>query len=260
VTTVEYDLDGHVAVIRFNRPEALNAMSTAMRAEFLEAFSRFTGDDEARVAILTGAGRAFCAGRDLKGSTAMASIERDDGKPPAAMYSSALNILGMPDTDKPIVAAVNGYAMGLGWYMVLDCDIRIAAVGAEFGMTEVPTGVLGPYFLSAVEGITWPIAAELALVGERVQADRLYELGVLNAVVPGDQLMAEARRWADKLAALPPLHVRRTKALMREMRRFPDADVLAREVAARQFLGELDDTREAVTAWQEKRPPVYRGR
>jgi E-phenylitaconyl-CoA hydratase len=259
MSLVEFELEDHIAVIRFNRPEKLNAMSPEMRNEFIAAFRRFTEADDAWVAILTGTGRGFCAGRDLRSEMALGRVRRDSSKPPP-MYSSESNILGMPDTDKPLVAAVNGFAMGLGWYMVLDCDIRIAAAGAEFGMTEVPTGVLGPYWLSGAESLPWAIAAELALVGERVRAERLLTLGLLNAVVPADQLMDEARRWAKKIADLPPMHVRRTKALMREMRRLPGPDVVAKEREEREYLGDLQDTVEAVTAWQEKRPAQYSGR
>lgn len=259
MSSVEYEQTGRIAVIRFNRPEKLNAMSPDMREEFLDVFRRFDESEDAWVGIITGSGRGFCAGRDLKSDMAFGSIKSDDDDEPPVMYSNESNILGMPSTDKPLVAAVNGFAMGLGWYMALDCDIRIAASGAEFGMTEVPTGLLGPYFLSAVESLPWPIAAELALIGDRVPAERLYQLGLLNAVVPGDELMDEAFRWAGRLAALPPMHVRKTKALMREMRRFPDERVLAAEQQAREYLGDLRDTHEAVTAWQEKRAPEYTG-
>ena len=258
MSLVEFELKDHIAVITFNRPEKLNAMSPEMMEEFHDTFRRFIEDDDAWVGVLTGSGRGFCAGRDLRGASAFGGVRGPSKQPPRPMYEGR-SCLGIEPTDKPLVAAVNGFAMGLGWYIVLDCDIRVAAAGVEFGMSEVPTGVLGPYFLSGLESMPWPIAAELTLIGERVKAERLLGLGLLNAVVPGDQLLDEAMRWAKKLVALPPMHVRQTKALMREMRRFPDQGVLLQERAAREYLGELDDTHEAVIAWQEKRTPHYTG-
>jgi enoyl-CoA hydratase/carnithine racemase len=127
-------------------------------------------------------------------------------------------------------------------------------------MTEVPTGALGPYWLSGTEMLPWPLAAEFALIGGRVRADRLLSLGLLNAVVPAEELMDEAHRWAQKLAALPPMHVRRTKALMLRMRSMPSQEILGLEREAREYLMQLDDSEEAVLAWNERRSPRYQGR
>jgi enoyl-CoA hydratase/carnithine racemase len=255
---VSYEQDGHIAVIRLNRPERLNAMSAEMRTEFIAALKTFVDSDSARVAILTGTGRSFCAGRDMKSQAE--GYSQGDGKMRPLTYTSEYNLFGMSDTDKPIIAAVNGFAIGLGWYMVLDCDIRIAAAGAEFGMTEVPTGALGPYWLAAADVIPWPVAAEFALIGERVPAERLLSLNLLNAVVPPEQLMDEAMRWAGKIAALPPQHVQKTKALMRQMRLIPDQNMLQQERETRFFLADLEDSKEAVLAWNERRAPRYTGR
>jgi enoyl-CoA hydratase/carnithine racemase len=255
---VNYEQDDHIAVITLNRPERLNAMSNEMKTELVAALRKFIDDDSAWVAVLTGTGRGFCAGRDLKSQAA--GISQGDGKMRPLTYDSTYNMFGMTDTDKPIVAAVNGFAIGLGWYMMLDCDIRIAGAGVEFGMTEVPTGALGPYWLAGADGIPWPVAAELAIIGERVPAERLLALNLLNAVVPGEQLMEEAMRWARKLAALPPQHVRQTKALMRQMRALPDAKMFEAERQARLELMELQDSAEAVLAWNERRTPRYTGR
>ena len=126
-------------------------------------------------------------------------------------------------------------------------------------MAEVPTGVLGPYWFALAEMVPWPVAAELALLGDRVAAERLLPLGLLNAVVPAEELMAEAHRWAERFVALPPAHVQRTKALMTAMRVLPDRDMLARELETRRILSELDDSREAVEAWAERRAPRYTG-
>jgi 2-(1,2-epoxy-1,2-dihydrophenyl)acetyl-CoA isomerase len=258
MSLVNYEQDDHISVITLNRPERLNAMSPEMKVEFLDAMKTFKETDSARVAILTGAGRSFCAGRDLKSQAE--GYAQGDGKMVPLTYTSEYNLFGMPDTDKPIVAAVNGFAMGLGWYMMLDCDIRIAAAGAQFAMSEVPTGALGPYWLGGTDIMPWPVAAEIALIGDRIPAERLLSLNLLNAVVPPEQLMDEAMRWAKKIAALPPQHVQQTKKLMRQMRSLPDQEMLQKEREARLFLGGREDSKEAVLAWTERRPAQYTGR
>jgi E-phenylitaconyl-CoA hydratase len=257
VSLVEYSLADHVVVIRLNRPERLNAMSPAMGAELVDAFRRFNADDNAWVGILTGTGRAFCAGRDMKEQAE--GFAGDGGKVLGREYTSERNMFTLSDTDKPLIAAVNGFAIGQGWYMTVGCDIRVAASGAEFAMAEVPTGVLGPYWLANVEMLPWPIAVEFAVLGERVSAERLLACGVLNAVVPEPELMDEARRWAEKFVRLPPRHVQATKALMLATRNLPGPDIQAREREIRDELAELADSKEAVLAWMQKRPPVFRG-
>lgn len=249
---VEYEIDNHIATIRLNRPQRLNAMSRDLSAELRAAFAGFVADDDAWVAILTGTGRAFCAGRDLK-------AQAEGGPPPNPTYTSEWNIFGVPDTDKPLIAAVNGFAIGAGWYMAAGCDIRVAAESAVFAMGEIPTGVLGPYWFPGAEVLPWALAAEFTLLGEHIPAERLLRLGLVNEVVPDHQLMDAAKSWAHKFVALPPLHVRRTKALMAAMRQTPTPDMIEREMKARQFLNALDDTREAAAAFAEKRPPIFKG-
>jgi enoyl-CoA hydratase/carnithine racemase len=258
MSLVNYEQDEHVVTIELNRPERLNAMSAEMKDEFLAAMKTFEETDSARVAILTGSGRSFCAGRDLKSQAE--GYAKGDGKMVPLNYNPEYNLFGMPDTNKPIVAAVNGFAMGLGWYMVLDCDIRVAAAGAQFAMSEVPTGALGPYWLAGTDIMPWPVAAEIAMIGDRLPAERLLSLNLLNAVVPAEELMDEAMRWARKIAALPPQHVQQTKKLMRQMRSMPDQDMARQETEARLFLGPREDSKEAVLAWTERRPAHYTGR
>jgi enoyl-CoA hydratase/carnithine racemase len=250
---VEYHLEDRIAVIRMNRPERLNALGPEMGAELRAALKKFKEDDGAWVAILTGTGRGFCAGRDVKAQAA-------GGPPPRPVYTEDWNIFGVPDTDKPMVAAVNGFAIGAGWYMTAGCDVRVAAESAKFGMGEVPTGVLGPYWFSVAEVLPWAIGSEVTLLGENIPAQRLLQLGLLNEVVPDDQLMDAAMRWAHKFLNLPPQHVRKTKALMASMRRIPDAKLIEAETAARAFLNELDDTREAAQAFADRRLAKFTGR
>ena len=250
---IDYSVSERVAVIRMNRPERLNALSPEMFDELRSAFRQFVRDDDAWVGILTGTGRGFSAGRDLK-------AQAETGNAPEPKYTSEWNIFGVPDTDKPLIAAVNGYAIGAGWYMTAGCDIRVAAESARFSMGEIPTGVLGPYWFPVAEVLPWAMGVEFTLLGEHVPARRLFELGLLNEVVPDEQLMDAAWRWARKFLALPPLHVRRTKALMASMRQSPTPDMVEREMQSRKFLNALEDTTEAAVAFAEKRTPDFHGR
>ena len=250
---VRYELGNHVARITLDRPERLNAFNAEMGREFRDALLAFDADDDAWVAIVTGTGRSFCAGRDIK-----AQVEAGEATLPR--YSHEYNIFGVVDTDKPMIAAVNGFAIGLGWYITVGCDFRVAAESAQFGMAEIPTGLMGPYWLSAVESLPWCVGAELTLIGDRIDAQRAWRHGLVNEVVPDDRLEEAADAWAERVLALPPQHVYRTKALMRSMRAMPDAPMLDREVEARTYLNALGDTMEAAQAFAEKRTPRFRGR
>lgn len=251
---VEYEVTNRVGIIRLNRPERLNAFSVELRMEFEAVFAKFAKDDDAWVGVLTGNGRAFSAGRDLKEEVNRGAhhVLAVDGREPNPFYTV--------ETDKPVIAAVNGYAIGAGFYIVLGCDLRIAADSAIFGMGEIPTGVLGPYWLSASESIPWAIANELAFLGENISAQRAFDLRLVNQVVPAAELMPAALALADKLVHLPPLHLRRTKALMRAMRGVPSDALLKEEHETRAFLNALEDTREAGAAFVERRPAVFHGR
>lgn len=250
---VEYELQDRTAIIRFNRPERLNAFSFEMVQAIGETFARFRADEQAWVAVLTGNGRSFSAGRDLK-------IEVSSGRMDLSRNSVSPSPFYLTETDKPVIAAVNGYAIGAGFYVALGCDMRVAGASAEFGMGEIPTGLLGPYWLSAAESLPWPIAMELTLIGDRISAARALELGLVNQVVPDDDVLEAALRLAGRLAKLPPLQVRRTKAMMTAMRRVPSPEMLAWEYRERGYLNALEDTKEAATAWVEKREPLFMGR
>ena len=250
---VQYEVENHVARITLNRPERLNAFTQEMGLAFRGALLDFDNDDDAWVAIITGTGRSFCAGRDIKEQV-------EAGEANVSRYSYEYNIFGIVDTDKPMIAAVNGFAIGLGWYITVGCDFRIAAESAQFGMAEIPTGLMGPYWFSGVESLPWCIGAELTLIGDRIDARRAYQYGLLNEVVPDDQLLETAEHWAERVLALPPQHVYRTKALMRSMRNMPDAPLLDREAETREYLNALEDTMEAAYAFAEKRTPQFKGR
>ncbi len=196
--TVGYDLDGHVATITYNRPQALNAINGEMRRGLNDAFAAFRDDDGAWVAIVTGQGRAFCAGADMRDGGAAAGEFAGTfwEKPTLNSFESGWEIF------KPVIAAVNGHCLGYGLTLVTWCDFVIASDRAEFGFPEVGLGV--PTIVGAIrlpQRINWQHAMELLLTGERIDAHRAKEIGLAGWVVPHDQLMAEARSLADRLVA-----------------------------------------------------------
>jgi enoyl-CoA hydratase/carnithine racemase len=253
---VVYETRGAVAVLRMNRPERLNACGADMLAELNACWTEVVRDPAVRVAVLTGTGRAFCAGRDIR--------EQAEAGGRATARPADRSVLGfffVPDMEKPIVAAVNGGAWGLGWFMVCGSDIAVASAEAVFAMSEVPTGVIGPAFIPLMNQLPWLPGSELVLRGQRIGAQRAYELGLVNYVVPPDQVLPHALEIAEELAALPPAHVRATKRQLLMARPRPSAyqaTVAFPQASAALF--ELEDTREAAQAFAEKRRPVFRDR
>jgi enoyl-CoA hydratase/carnithine racemase len=209
--TVLYELDGHVATITYNRPEVLNAINGEMRRDLNAAFARFRDEEDAWVAIVTGAGRAFCVGADLKGDGNPAGEFPGTfwEKPTANSFESGWEIF------KPVIAAVNGYCLGYGLTLVTWCDFVVASERAEFGMPEVAIGV--PTIVGSIrlpQRLNWQYAMELLLTGERINAQRAHEIGLAGWVVPHDDLMAEARQLAVRLTAVPnPLAQRAIKEM-----------------------------------------------
>jgi E-phenylitaconyl-CoA hydratase len=205
---VRYELDGHVATITYNRPEALNAVNGDMRRGLNDAFTRFRDDESAWVAIVTGAGRAFCAGGDLRDGAG--SIGEFTGtfweKPTINSFESGWEIF------KPVIAAVNGYCLGYGLTLVTWCDFVIASDRAEFGFPEVLIGA--PTIVGAIrlpQRVNWQYAMELLLTGERIDAARAKEIGLAGWVVPHDELLHEARALAERLVRAAPLASRAVK-------------------------------------------------
>lgn len=253
--SVIYEQDEHIVTITMNSPERLNAMSEELVNDLDEAWTRFILDDSAWVAIITGAGRAFQAGRDLKAEAAGRKRQPRPEREIDVPYSR----LHMPETSKPIIAAINGYAVGYGWFMMNGSDIRVAAESATFAMTEVPTGLIGPFYLSINDTVPWTIAAEIALLGEFWSAQRLYELGMVNKVVPDDQLMDAAREYAERFVSLPQEVMRKTKELMLKTRQWPRGEVKEEHIRSQEWLSSRPDTKEAVRAFVEKRQAKFSG-
>jgi enoyl-CoA hydratase/carnithine racemase len=255
--TVRYDLDGHVATITYNRPDALNAINGEMRRDLNEAFARFRDEEDAWVGIVTGAGRAFCAGADLRGEGNSAGDFAGTfwEKPTQNSFESGWEIF------KPVIAAVNGHCLGYGLTLVTWCDFVIASERAQFGFPEVRIGV--PTIVGAIrlpQRLNWQYAMELLLTGERFDAARAKEIGLAGWVVPHDELMTEARALAERLLQGAPLAQRVIKEMAMRAQQLPMLEAIRFGETMRRVAGVTEDAREGIRAAAERRAPEWRGR
>jgi E-phenylitaconyl-CoA hydratase len=255
--TVTFRLDGHVATITYNRPEALNAINGDMRRDLNAAFARLRDDEEAWVAIVTGAGRAFCAGGDLRdgaGSTGEFAGTFWE-KPTLNSFESGWEVF------KPVIAAVNGYCLGYGLTLATWCDFVIASDRAEFGLPEVQLGM--PAVVASIrlpQRINWADAMELLLTGERIDAQRAHEMGLVWKVVPHGTLLDEAHALADRLQAGAPLAQRVMKEMAMRTRHMPTLEAIRFGETMRLVAARTQDATEGVRASVERRPPHWSGR
>ncbi|HEV8628585.1 MAG TPA: enoyl-CoA hydratase-related protein [Acidimicrobiia bacterium] len=254
--SVNYDLDGHVATITYNRPEALNAIDAAVRADLNRAFARFRDQEDAWVAIVTGAGRAFCVGADIRNVAGAAGDFAGTfwERPTVNSFESGWEIF------KPVIAAVNGHCLGYGLTLVTWCDFVIASEEATFGFPEVRLGI--PTIVGAIrlpERIGWERAMELLLTGERIDARRALEIGLAGRVVPAADLMTEARRLADRLLAAAPLAVRATKEMAVRARNLPLTEAIRFGETMRRLVSATADAAEGSAAARDRRPPTWTG-
>ncbi len=255
---VKYEVDGHVANIIMNRPERLNAFGEQMGDELGGAWMEAMGDDNVRCVVLSAEGRIFCAGRDIR-----EQAERG-GNTMGARGASRADIFGLylvPETDKPIISAVQGGAWGAGWYMCCGSDIVVAADNARFAMSELPTGIIGPAFVPILNNLPWLPGSEIVLRGHQITAQRAYELGLVNHVTAPEDIMSTAMELAQEIAGLPPVHVQVTKQQLMMARPRPETYQFG--IAFPQAMGglmKLDDTKEAAAAFAEKRQPIFHGR
>ena len=253
---VLYDLDGHVATITYNRPEALNAIDGEVRAGLNAAFARFRDEEDAWVAIVTGAGRAFCVGADIDNVAGAAGDFAGTfwERPTVNSFESGWEIF------KPVIAAVNGHCLGYGLTMATWCDFVIASEEATFGFPEVRVGL--PTIVGAIrlpERIGWERAMELLLTGDRIDAARALEIGLVGRVVPAGDLLAEAQRLADRLLAAAPLAARATKEMAVRARNLPLTEAIRMGETMRRLVGSTNDAAEGINAFKERRPPLWTG-
>jgi E-phenylitaconyl-CoA hydratase len=255
--TARYELDGHIATITYNRPDALNAINGDMRRDLNDAFARFRDEEDAWVAIVTGAGRAFCAGADLRDGAGSAGEFPGTfwEKPTINSFESGWEIF------KPVIAAVNGYCLGYGLTLVTWCDFVIASEHAEFGFPEVRIGV--PTIVGAIrlpQRLRWHDAMEILLTGERIDAARAQEIGLVGEVVPHEDLMTAARRLAERLLRGAPLAQRAIKEVAVRSRQLPMLEAIRFGETMRKVAAATEDAAEGVRAVADKRPPEWRAR
>lgn len=252
--TVLYEREGRIATITYNRPEALNAINGELRADLNAAWEQFRADDEAYVAIVTGAGRAFSAGADL----------RDPAVQPQTTFWEVPSFTSLEsgmEIWKPTIAAVNGYCLGFALTLVASCDFVIASERAEFGFPEVQIGV--PTIQGAVRmpgRVGWQNAMELLLLGDRVDAKRAKEMGLVWKLAEHERLMDEARALAERLCKPAPLAIRATKEVAWRGQELPFVDAIRFGETMRRVAGATEDAREGPAAFREKREPQWKGR
>ena len=255
---VLYERRGAAAVITLNRPEKLNAWTATMQGELRAAIAAANDDPAVGAIVLTGAGRAYCAGFDI-GS--WQSDLRSDATPSAGPRTQEENWVAVVRRAKPVVAAVNGVAVGVGVTHILPADVRIASEAARFGFIFVRMGVVpelaSSYYLSQIVGLG--AAQELCLTARMIDAQEALRLGLVSRVVPAERLLDEALALAGSIAALPGPQLRMTKELFTRNAAEMDLDaVMAREGDALHRAYASPEFKEAVTAFMEKRQPNYR--
>jgi len=249
MAVVETQRTGQVLIVRMNRPERLNALNGEMRQLLAETWSRFRQSEELEVAILTGTGRGFCAGEDMKESL-------DAGKPGGVRPQIADPFLD-GTLEKPVIAAVNGFAMGGGFMLVERSDLRVAVPEAVFEVSEAKRWLLGGYNHGHLANLPFPIAMEMAL-GFRFTAERFHQLGFLNRLAPPAELIATALAMAEHLLSLPPAARVNTVHIMRQMRPEPSASFKALAQKLHDH-GDKSDLLESRAAFAQKRKPVFKG-
>lgn len=249
-----YEKQDRIVTITMNRPERRNAWSLELMERLEEAWKRFNEDDDAWVAIVTGAGdKAFCAGFDLveQAERAKAGL----GLPKRIPLPTPFEIW------KPIIAAINGYALGGGWALSQACDIRIAAEHAEFGIAETQWNMPAQYVYDLTRQLHLGHALEVALWGDRrLSAQRGYEVGWINQVVPKEKLMDTAREWASRMLYLAPRAVRELKQIIYRGFYMPPSEANAFAWALQADLFGMEDSVEGPKAFQERRKPQFKNR
>lgn len=249
MAVVETEIHGQVLVVRMNRPERLNALNHELRTELARCWTSFRHDAALEVAILTGAGRAFCAGEDMKESLA-------EGRP-GGRGAEGEDPFNAGTLEKPVIAAVNGFAMGGGFMLVERTDLRVAATGAVFEVSEAKRWLLGGYNHGHLANMPFPVAMEMAL-GFRFTAERFHQLGFVNRLAAPEAVLETALEMARHLLTLPPAARVNTVHMMRRMRPAP-GPAQQRLAAALHEHGAKGDLLESRAAFAEKRAPRFRG-
>lgn len=259
-TAITYSLENQVAWLTLNRPDARNAVNDAMREELIAVLTDARTNLDVRCVVLTGAGKGFCTGADLS---------RRGGGPsgPGAAREmlrtrSQRLIRTVWELEKPMIAAVNGVAAGLGAHLAFACDLVIAAAEARFIEVFVRRGIAvdagGAYLLPRLIGLAK--AKELVFFGDDLPAEEAQRIGLVNRVVPGEQLLAATREWAERLASGPTFALGMSKRLLNRSLDVDLETALDDEAMAQSLVTQSEDTKEGMLAFMEKRTPAFKGR
>lgn len=257
--SVAYERDGHVARVTIDRPEVLNAVDPATNARLNEIWNEIEADRGVRAVVLTGAGdRAFCVGADMSaGAIAKTGLEYWADLDPNGFGGISLRTT----LDVPVIARVNGYALGGGMEMVLGCDIVVAADTARFGLTEPRVGRIpldGGVF-QLVRRVPHTQAMGLLLTGRKAPAAELHRIGLVNEVTPAAGLDAAVDRWLADILACAPTSLRAIKQMVQRGAHLPPGEAHAMRTPALLAALDSEDAKEGVLAFQEKRAPVWPG-
>jgi len=260
--TLLWSLDEHIATITLNRPEVMNALNRRMYAELQDAVERAQHDPEVRVLMITGAGRAFCSGDDVRQLMLDEGEKERRRQPPPARPSITPAAEALLRLSKPSIALVNGAAVGWGCDLALLCDFRIASRAARFGELFVKRGLIadvgGTYRLPLIVGLTK--ALELLFTGDIIDAEEALRIGLVDRVVEPEELLPAGRGFAAKIAANPPLAVQYAKEAVRTGLNAPLDAIATFTARAYQVLFATEDHAEGARAFIEKREPRFVGR
>ena len=250
---VEFERRGHIALVTLNRPEARNAISPEVSQTMAGLLDEIEADPALRAVVLTGNGEVFCAGADLK---VVAQGKAND----IARGKGGFAGIATRDFSKPLIAAVNGPALAGGFEIVLSCDLVVAAETARFGIPEVKRGLMAAAggLIRLPKRVPLTIALELAMTGDPIDAQRALQLGLVNQVVPADQVVSAAIALAERIGENSPIAVRNSRRLVREAAELSEEQGWVRTIELMMPVFESGDSIEGATAFAEKRPPVWR--
>ncbi len=256
--SIKVELDNGIAIITLNKPEKMNAFDDILSAELDDTFAIMEKDEDVKVIILTGSGKAFCAGGNVK---AMAEAEEPVEFLGGLASGIHRPIIRMWNMDKAIICAINGHAVGAGCGLAMACDIRVASKKAKFNMGFMKIGLApgcGTFFLPKLVGRAK--AAELIFLSETIDAKEAHKIGLVNMVVDDDELMKKAMKMAMRIESGPTLAIGRAKTLLR----ISEHSTLMEHFEAERHMisqsGETEDFKEGVTAFLEKRKPNFKGK
>lgn len=251
---IKYENDLGTAWVTINRPEQRNALNRETLLELIDVFQAIDKDDSVRVAILTGAGKVFVGGADLKELSVMSALDYLD-------YGNLYNVLNgaIRENSKPVIGAVNGHALGGGNVLILSCDIIVASERAKFAVPEINLGIFGgasvfPRIIGRYQ------AAELVFLGEAYTAQRAYELGIVNRVVAPEEVLSTATAFADKIKEKSPLAIRMAKRALTIGNTYEPGTASEMQLPLMSLLYSGHDQKEGMQAFFEKRTPNYTGK